>query len=365
MKSNIYILLFITCFTLLTISCDKQEPLHADPPKVVRIRFAINTTKPLEFVYKDSVVAVGLVDNSGSNTSATTLLKIEGQNGEIQIREKGSVNIISTRAIETTPFEQAFAIYYDGSKIYNQLITYQVKGYASSGELEFLLDGNVIETASSAIDKTLTVLINENTTRELQVRKKGTTDILITKILTSSPTSGQSLSFFFDGTSMVDNIQINPPANMANMAINAQFKSTITSTLGVFTGGNAIDLVFYTRNKTTNVIAKASPEIRITLPTNGDFASFELPPLPGANFEYKFDICARGLNSSPYDVSAAAVKAIALNEGKSTLAGTAIQFEAGQSKLFLIKDARQLRTSPAPISSIFIGQITDLSQYFK
>ncbi|MRG48198.1 hypothetical protein GFS24_23970 [Chitinophaga sp. SYP-B3965] len=364
MKTQIINAAIIILLTLFS-ACDKQEPLLAEPPKVVRLLLTGYTPKKLEFLYKDSVIAVGNVVSSGATFLATALIPIESQSGEIKIREEGSVDIIDTRTITSAPFEQSINIYYDGSNAYSQVVSYQVRGYASSGELEFLLDGNVIATGTSDINKLLTIPMNAGDTRELQVRKKGTTIPLITKSVPASPATGQSIKFFFDGINMVDNIQINPPANAANMAITAQFKSTYTTGAYLFTGGDEIDLVFYIRNKSTSVITKAAPEIRVTMPTNGNFASFELPPLPDANYEYKFDICTKGANTSPYNTSNAAIKPLVVNEGKSTLAGTSIAFEAGASKLFLIKDFRQLRTTPAPPSNIFIGQITDLSQYFQ
>ena len=358
MKSNIFTFLFITILALLTSSCKKQEPLLAEPPRVINLEFeGITTAVGIEVLYRDRIIFT--VPASDDDFHTYLKIGVNEQGGELKIREQGATDFILTRPLKPSPYDQSISVYYDGNEIYNQMVTYDIKGYAMSGELEFLLDGKVVHEGSIKIAKSLAVMINENSTRRLDVRKKGTTTILITKTIESSPATGQSLGFFFDGINMVDNVQVSPPANPTNMSITTQFKSTIIQPGPVFIPGN-LDLVFFTRNKTTNVIVKTSPEIRIPLKSDGSFTTFELPPLPGTDFEYRFDIYQSGATTVPYDASAAPVKILEANQGRY---GTSIVFAPGESKLFLINDNTQILRSPNRY--VPYGQITDLSQYFQ
>ncbi|WP_316804278.1 hypothetical protein [Pedobacter nototheniae] len=356
MKQRTFTLLFLAFFTTLSISCTKEVLLQAEPVKVVQLTITGNTTVDLEYLYKDSVIATTKAGTGGINVK--TLLSVKNQTAPVQIRKKGSTDILLSKVVTASPFDQNINIYYDGDKIYNNSVSVQVKGYALSGELEFLLDGNLLFSATAAVNNTVSVLIDNGTTREIQVRKKGETTLLFVKKIESS-IKQQNLLFFFDGTKIVDNVKLEPPVNPANMMVSAKFETTFAQYFKMVD----VELVLYQKNLSTNVATKPNPEIRFTLPKDGSFNSIELPPLPAGNYIYSFDIVEKGTNNVPYTTTAAPFIAAAYpfkpNDGKYGL----LNFEAGKSKLFIIKDSKTQLLVPK--GSYLSGIATDLSQYFQ
>lgn len=366
-----YLILNIVGLILLLFSaCEEGEQLEPVSPQVVKVALTGSTTKELEFIYKDNVVASQGV---GTGFGSQVLLDVSGQDSEITVREKGSTVILNTWNVNPAIFSQTFSIFYDGTAAYDGVVRFKVKGFAMEGELEFLLDGNPLAEGSSKIDKILPIFINKTESRQLQVRKKGETTILLSKTVNGEPIDGQSLTFLFDGTKIVDNIKIDPPANPDNMAISAQFTSTYNdpnSNVLYFTGGSKVDLVFYIRKKgMENYVRiqpepKANPEIRIPLPLDGTNVSFELPPLANPDEEYSVDICREGTEEIPYIRGAKALAlfpAIMANKGRY---GSGIIFSKGSSKVLVIKDGNSIGTTPTPRHYIPIAKITDLSEYF-
>lgn len=367
MKTNL-IMLSLLCVCLVSIfSCEKGELLQAKPTKVVKLIIDGSTTEDLEFVYKDSVIAESKGESGGRKFYITALLKITSEEAEVKVRKKGSVSIIKTQPIKSLPFDQTISIYYDGTKIYNGAVDYQIKGYAISGELEFLLDGQVIASGSGEIENNISFGIDKNSTRKIEVRIKGGTAILATKTISNSPAK-QTLRFLFDGSKIVDNIQLNPPLNPSNMAINAKFETTLPNLFN----GKDVDLVFYTKNYQTEVVTKVTPELRFTLPVNGKFASFELPPLPDNTSFYTYDIYEKGTNNVPYDLSKLSpIFPIHYpNVGQNGQLffgernGVSIFHDPGTSKLLLIKDVESNVFSPDQ-GTMFYGEMKDLSKYFQ
>lgn len=338
--------------------CTKKELLNKDTAHVVRLNLEGNSTDTLEYLVDNKVLATA----SGAFTR-TVLVGFDNTQQELIIRKKNSKETLQNKIITTLPFDQNFNIYYDGTQAYDKYVLLLIKGYALSGELEFVVGDHVIYSGTGVINKdNLQVLINENSTREIQVRKKGETTILLTKTLSSS--EKQSLNFFFDGTKVVDNVQLTPPSNPANMFISAKFQS-IYASLGYYLGVD-VDLVFYQRNSATGAAAKMNPEIRFTLPADGTFRDIELPPLPDG-FVYSCDLFEKGTNNLPYIPAATVPPLISAalpyqpNVGRF---GNPIVFEAGKSKLLLIGDNKFFKTS-APRSTCYGITVNDLSQYFK
>ncbi|MCT1523679.1 hypothetical protein [Sphingobacterium hotanense] len=371
--TNYFSFCLITFFLLVCGSCKKVELLNPKEPKVINLTIEGSTTSDLEFVYKDSVVASVKAEGDGSFVR-TALLNTSGLvTPEISIREAGSTDIIASRPIDPNNFKQALSIFYDSGNIYNGKVTYTIKGYVMSGELEFLLDGLSLFTGSSTINRTINILVNDNEIRQLEVRKVGEQTTLITNEIPSG-ISEQSLGFFYDGTEIVDGIEVAPPKNPENMAVTAQFKTTFTdpnSTTLYFTGGNEVDIVFYTRKKgtenknRTTPEDKVDPEIRIPLPLDGTFVNFELPILTDETMEYSFDFVENGTDDMPYvrgKTASNTYPELRANQGRY---GKGIVPEGGKSKLLLISDGFKSVTSPSPRHRIPIPAITDLSEYFQ
>lgn len=359
MKFKIFTFLFTAGLTLFFCSCAKQQLAQPEQSKVIELTIGGNTTEPLEFLYKGAVIAE--TKNPGQ-IIVKSLLSFDGKDAELKIRKKGSTDILQSRPITSSPFAQTMNLYYDGSKIYNSTVSYQIKGYAITGDLEFLLDDKVILEGNSVIESTFTVNIDNGTTREIKVRKKGESEILISKTVNSS-TALQSLKFFFDGTKIVDNVKLDPPANPANMAVSAKFETTLPD---LFKGVD-MDIVFYVYNTTTLQAEKVSPEIRVALPANGTFShTFELPPLPNSTeYVYTFDIYEKGTNTIPYNTESVPTKPARPSLGAGSY-GVPINSEPGGSKLWIIKDVMYRINFPvAKRGTYFSGSVTDLTQYFK
>lgn len=358
--------LCMVCLILVAFftACNKKELANPEQGKVVKLSINGSSTEPLEFIYKDEVIAA--TKNVG-NITMDVLLSVSGQDAEVKIRKKGSTEILQSKPITNAPYSQHINVYYDGTQLYENAVSLLVKGYAISGELEFLVDGKLLSGGSTRIENRLTILMDKNGTREFSIRKKGETAVLFTKTISASPEQ-QSLVFLFDGTNIVDNVALTPPTNPQNMMISARFQTTFPLQFK----NVDIDLVFYTRLRsaaTTAVGTKVVPELRFRLPKDGSFQNLELAPLPAPGYIYSFDIVESGTTLDPYISGTPLVLngySIKPNEGRATsqYATDPIIFEAGKSKLLVITDQRTL----APTNkAIYIsgGKTTDLSEYFQ
>lgn len=355
MKQLLTIFLFIS-IALLHASCTKQEVLQS-PSKVVKVIIQGNTTEDLEYIYKDSVVGSSLGINGGINLPL--LLKLTGTNGNISIVKKSSKEVLQQKPVMNQPFEQTIQVFYDGTKLYDSLVVVNIKGYALSGKVNFMLDGKVVYSVTGAADQRVAVLIDKNTPRTVTAVKDGDTQPLITKTIQSAPAT-QTLNFFFDGEKMVDNIQLTPPSNPAAMRITAKFQTTYPAN---FKGGD-VDLVFYVKNTATSVAVKTDPEIRFTLPADGSLRSMELPPLPAATgYAYTCDIYAKGTTDEPYTKTTPFILAAFPFQKNLGLYGN-FPFTAGASRLWLINDVKTLKTT-TPRATYLSGGVTDLSIYFQ
>ena len=362
MKLKIFTLFFLSAVVALSLSCRKVELLQPEQPKIIQLNITGTTNVDLEYLYKDSIIASTKAGTGGIGVK--TLLAVQDQNSTLKIRNKTSAEILLTKTITAVPFDQNISIFYDGTKIYNNSVSLGIKGFALAGELEFLVDKNVFLSGTGIVDNVSPILIDKGTTREITVRKKGETTILLTKTIEST-TPRQNINFFYDGTKIVDNVKLDPPANAANMLVSAKFETLFTPQFK----NVDVDLVFYTRLKPLSTAAyatagtKVMPELRVTLLKDGSFSQIELPPLPGANYIYSFDIVEKGTNTVPYTTTTApfvlATFPFKPNEGRYG----EINFEAGKSKLFVINDTKNVLANTR--STYFSGKITDLSQYFQ
>lgn len=360
MKLKIFTLFFLPAIAVLSFSCRKAELLQPEPVKIVQLNVTGASSVQLEYLYKDSVIAAP----PAGGINVKTLLTVKDQQADLKVRKKGSTEILLSKTITAAPFDQFISIFYDGTKIYNSSVSLNIKGYALAGELEFSLDGKVFLSGTGTINNLSPILIDQGNTREITVRRKGETAVLLTKTIESA-TPRQNINFFFDGTKIVDNVKLDPPVNAANMLVSAKFETLFAPQFK----NVDVDLVFYTRLKPQSTAAyatagtKVMPEIRLTLLKDGSFSQTELPPLPGANYIYSFDIVEKGTNTVPYTTTSApfvlATFPFKPNEGRYG----EINFEAGKSKLFVINDTKNVLANTR--GTYFSGKITDLSQYFQ
>lgn len=372
MKINTYCLPFFILLALVFNACKKQELFDSSPSRIINVTLSGSSTKNLEFVFQDKVVAKW--DVTGGNRDNSIMLDLAGDaEGEIEIREMGTTEVITTRTIKTSPFKQNLSLYYDNGKIYNNMVFYNIKGYVMSGQLEFVVDGKVLAEGSLAVDMRLDILFNEGENKELHVRVKGETEPRITIPIDASQSEGD-IRFFFDGTVMIEDLpELTAPYDIANMAINAQFNSNF-SDIATFNGDAEVDLVFYIRSSPTNNSGTVTdPGIRITVPTDGTFVNFELPPLPNSTSVYTFDICKKGTDTTPYsnwlaeasyppEQSKGRYGSLDLKNGFSD---SRKYFEAGSSHLLLLAPSASTQRTPTRVRMVYGEVDQNLAQYFQ
>lgn len=355
------ITILFSLFALLLSACSKQELIDGYP-RVVSIAFSGQTSVPLDLVYEGKLVDRLVIGQSYS-------LAVEGASGKLELREQESKKVVVTKEITSS---ENFSVYYDGTRAFDAFVRYNIKGYAVSGELEFVLNGQVVGEGSSDIDQTLEIFLTEEETKELQIRLKGETTALITEPI--QPVSEEkTLRFFFDGTAIIDEIpELTAPENPDNMSFTATFSSRYSSagSMPRFTGDAEVDIVFFMTDGSE--VTKPEPEIRFTVPTDGRFVTFELPPLPGGLF-YTYDIYKKGSLELPYENFDLSAGSVALNNGRmgGISFGTTLDFyyfKAGSSKLIVLQDeAQSWALFPPDYSDFFnvvYGRIQDLSGYF-
>gem|GEM_PF-1194177 len=368
MKKINIILIYV--FILFFSSCQKQSILEKETPQVYRIFLSGNTNTELELLFRDKVVATSL--NQGGIAGTIYLNTFGLENPEIIIREKISQKIVGARKIDTSKYYQELLVFYEDGKIYSDRIYYKINGFVLSGDLEFLLDGKLIYEGTSKIELSKTILIDGENSRKLEIRKKGETEILLTENINPKE-KNQSISFFFDGKEMVKDIKMDPPKNPNNMAISVQFKSTFNNPNSAdlfFQNKSEIDLIAFTRKKGKENTSRGTPEIRVepeirlTIPTNGTFVNFELPPLEDQTLEYSFDILEKGTNNIPYILGTNSLSIygpVGANQGRF---GSGIIVTPGKSKLLSITDATRTSSLPKKHQLAYI-KITDLSDYLN
>lgn len=333
MKKNIQII-FCSCLGmmfLLMFGCKKQELAVESPPNVIDLSIKGTTlTDTLEFL-KDGKV-IGQTTKSNGDLNVKVIVKGEG--AELQIRSKGKEAILSKRMISAAEKLQNITYYFDGDKIFSKVVALSIKGYSGAEELEFVMDGQVLESGSDVINSVLSIGIEADQKRTLQIRKKGTTVPLMDKEIIGAQ-SAASLTFFYDGTKIFDKIDLAVPTNPANMIVNASF----TNKVGVFLG--PIDLIFYKGASTgMRPFEFTATTLRIELPADGSFSkNIELPPLPDSGAPnlnvYSFRIVKRGtLTELPYDMT----NEFPPSRPESGFFAGNITFTAGGAAVFILGD---------------------------
>lgn len=364
-------IIFILGLSILLFSaCSKGELVGGDYPEIVSVNISMTSSLTLEALYKG--------ESLGSIGSQTLLLDIEGESEELIIRELESKKVILTKEILPTPEQQYITIYYDGDKVYDSYVRYEISGYALSGTLEIVLDGNVITQGTAKIDEALSIYFNEGDAKELEIRVQGESEALITRTIDKSY-DGKPLRFFYDGTTVIDKLpELVPPSTPENMSVTAQFNPDLTGT-ATFNGDSEVDFVFYIRSKALDNNGDVTgPVKRITVPTDGTFFTFELTPLPGDpmydDYVYTFDICKKGSDEMPYSnfiASTAYSDKATQSKGfygkfdtKESI--NPIYFTAGSHMLLLGPNAARNTTTKRPYDRVIYGKtIQNLSKYFE
>lgn len=346
---------------MVVFGCKKQEQVTATPPKIINLKVKGTTVNDtLEFVKNGKVVAKTNTDNG--EFIFETKVTVEEGGSALQIRRKGHTEILFTRQLTTTPFDQEIQCYYDGEHAYDNSVTVNIKGYAIGSTLEFVIDDKIVGSGTGNQFSPLKIGVETGKNRQLKIRKKDDTAILLTKEI-SAGQAVQVLSFFYDGSKIFDKLDFGKPVNPANMVVSASF----TSTLNIFDG--PADLVFYQGKSSDNSSLFTATNIRLELPADGSFSTnIELPALPetGSVIKnvYSFKLVKRGtVNDLPYNLTNE-VKPIIAESGFYT--GT-LTFTPNGAAMLVISDLKTVKTTGAPSSrgTTFRIPTTDIAPFFN
>ena len=336
MNSNIKFIFYagLGLLCLSTFSCKKLELAVPEPPNIINLTLTgVTLTDTLEFV-KDGKVIGHTKSGRANQDVVTELVMVKGGSAEIQIRLKGHTEILGTRSIDGTAKRQELTYYFDGKKMYADFVSVKAKGFAQ-GDIEFVVDDKVVGSGNGKDFTEVNIGVDANQTRQLQVRKKGSTAVLLNREVKYGAAS-TPLVFYFDGEKIFDRIDAGLPANPANMLIIASF----TNKVGVYRG--PVDLIFYKGKLWDESYKTTATTMRIELPADGSFSKgIELPPLPETESlnknVYTFRIVKRGtLDELPYDTT---------NEfqpimPESGFEGQKIVFAPGANGIFVITDIK-------------------------
>lgn len=353
MKKNIQIIFCFGVVLLLMFSCKKQELAVESPPNVIDLFVKGTTlTDTLEFL-KDGKV-IGQTEKAHGEFNVKVLVTDAG--AELKIRRKGMQEILGTRTISAKEKVQNIAYYFDGDKIFSKEVILNIKGYSVADEIEFVMDNKVLVSKSGVINAKLSIGIEGNQKRELQIRKKGTTVSLMNKEITPEQ-SAAPLVLFYDGTKIYDKIDLAIPVNPTNMIVNASF----TNKVGTYNG--PVDLIFYTGRSLTPREEFTPTTLRLELPADGSFSkNIELPPLPESGtfnkHVYSFRIVKRGtLDQLPYDMTNELQPVL-----ESSFSYSDVLFTAGGAAILSITDYKVVDDWDG---TKILPNMIDIAPYFK
>lgn len=356
-------LIFYACLSLFLLSvysCKKLELAESDPPNIIDLFVKGTTlTDTLEFL-KDGKV-IGQTEKVHGEFNVKVLMG-EDVSTALKIRLKGHTEILGTRTIDGRVKTQNIVYYFDGEKIYADFVPVNVKGFAQ-GEVEFVIDDKVIGSVSGAFGpgsgKELPIInigIDAGQTRQLQVRKKGTTKSLMSKEVKAGATAIPWV-FYFDGEKVFEKIDAGLPANPANMVLIASFNST----LNIFRG--PADLVFYELVQGKQSYESTATTMRIELPEDGTFSkTIEIPPIQQTDVSksYIFRIVKRGtLTELPYDLTNEILPMLPI----AGFSANTLVFTPGASAILTISDRKEYDDWDGGTG--IYPMVIDIAPYFK
>ena len=295
------------------------------------------------------------------NKIITFLVKTPGNKREIEIRKAGTTEILRTKVIPSEPYQQSISVNYDGTAVYDGSVLLNITGYSGNDVMEFLMDGKVLKTGTGSIlVENLPININTGQTREIQIRRQGETTVLASKTIVAG-ISTQNITFYYDGITIVDQINLTQPANPANITISVKFESTLPN----YTG--PVDFVVFIMDPSvpeTSPLRYTPTSYKITMPADGSFGpTSELPPVADASLgkAYTFRLFKSGTTDViPYDTSGDVLTPIRFPY-------TTPQFIPGKSYVFIGKDSRVATSTGAPASrgTTYRLLLNEIGQYFQ
>ncbi|MNK03591.1 hypothetical protein D3C87_214400 [compost metagenome] len=355
--------IFYSCLCLLWLSafsCKKLELAESDPPNVINLFVKGTTlTDTLEFLKDGKVIGQTEKVHGGFNVK---VVMVDDVSTALKIRLKGHTEILDTRTIDGSIKTQNITYYFDGEKIYADFVPVNVKGFAQ-GEVEFVIDDKVLGSVSGAFGPgsgkevpIINIGVDAGQTRQLQVRKKGTTKSLMNKEVKAGAAAIPWI-FYFDGEKVLDKIEAGPPANPANMVLIASF----TSKLNIFRG--PADLVLYELEQGKPSYESTATTMRIELPEDGTFSkSIEILAIQQTDRikSYVFRIVKRGtLTELPYDLTNEILPMLPI----AGFSANTLVFTPGGSAILTISDRKEYDDWDGGTG--IYPMVIDIAPYFK
>lgn len=350
-------LIFYACLSLFLLSaysCKKLALAESDPPNVINLSISgVTLTDTLEFLRDGKVIGQTRAAVATQDV-LDVKIAVSEPTTELQIRRKGYTEILGSRTIDGSVRTQNITYYFDGKKMYADFVKVNVKGFAQ-GELEFVIDDQVVGSGNGRVFPVLNIGVDAGQTRQLQVRKKGTTTSLMNKEIKAGA-AAIPLVIYFDGERVSDKIDLGLPENPANMTVIASF----TSKLDIFRG--PADLIFYELNQGSPSHESTPTVMRIELPEDGSFSkSVEIPPLPANSFKYYiFRIVKRGtLTELPYDLTNEILPMLPI----TGFSGDPLSFTPGGSAILIVSNSKEYDDWDG--GTAIYTRIFDIAEYFK
>lgn len=174
------------------------------------------------------------------------------------------------------------------------IVKLNIKGFSIGDTLEFVHDGNVVATAAANLGFDETVLMSIKMDKEnISVQKKGGTEAIGNFDVNTAPFS-QTKRIYFDGTALIDNVELTPVSDPANMGLRVSFKTSYPC----FSGA-PVDVELFEQLWDMNTFEIAYRPLNIIIPDVGSSFSgfYELPEListPEMFRSYKFKVYKAG-----------------------------------------------------------------------
>lgn len=294
-KNKQLLLSVLTTLAILICGCQKGDLYYISEPQVVEVTFKGSTAAALEFVYNGKVVDSTRGPFHSIPNTFQMLVTEGGQ--KLDVREKGKTAILKTYDIDPKGFTHEFGIFYDNGEIYDAGITYNLMIYTADIGLDFYLDDKLIyqNPYGGSTTSPLTIALNKGQERKLTVTRTGEQDVLVSRTITGAE-ADKTLKFYLDQYGLIERMKLPPLKDPKGMAVMLRFLPDVEFGQTTFLGGD-VDLVFYTRDKATEEVS--DPRLRVTVPTDGSFATVELPPIDDSRF-YTFDILKKGTDQAAY-----------------------------------------------------------------
>lgn len=175
----------------------------------------------------------------------------------------------------------------------------RLRGFATKDTLEFVSGDTVLLTAipDNGFDQVFLLVVKEKT-RQLQIRKKGTTAVIESLGIQAAPFD-QEKKIYYDGVKVSDNIELTPVKDAHNGGMRLMF----TTDYRYFYGG-PVDIEIFHRRIDMSTFEYSDSSVKMLRNVTGSFGEFiELPEVISTDQlweSYVFKVYKAGTTELPY-----------------------------------------------------------------